>query len=410
MYAREVPLYQTLLDVCAETNAAHPAGVGRAMQRIGAERHGAIRLGSMDEAALIGRLFALVGMFPVGLYDLRDTSQASLPIVATAFRPVDHTDMERSAFRMFTSVLVPSDRRFFDAQMAAEIERRVGRRTLLGPQLMERIQRAEARGGAPVADADVCVAECVDALRVDASPIDLDWNRALGAVSPVAADVAGAPSTHLNHLTPRVFDIDATADALTSRGVEMIERIQGPPRWDGPPVLLRQTSFRALDEKRHALDGSGSATMETVRVRFGEIEQRGVAPTPAGRAIIDRLIAEGRPLGDELPASLFELARQDLVHVAVERTADGRGRDPWNQIEAGAVQITPVTYEDFLPASATGIFASNLAHEGRRSPSGSTDRDAPRALANAVGGVADPADLAARRQRSAWNDVFLADR
>ena len=30
----------------------------------------------------------------------------------------------------------------------------------------------------------------------------------------------------------------------------MIDAIQGPPRTDGPAVLLRQTSFRALDEPR----------------------------------------------------------------------------------------------------------------------------------------------------------------
>ena len=38
----------------------------------------------------------------------------------------------------------------------------------------------------------------------------------------------------------------------------MIDAIQGPPRWDGPDVLLRQTSFRALAEPRAFRDADGS--------------------------------------------------------------------------------------------------------------------------------------------------------
>jgi uncharacterized glyoxalase superfamily metalloenzyme YdcJ len=54
--------------------------------------------------------------------------------------------------------------------------------------------------------------------------------------------------------------------------------IEGPPR--RCPILLRQTSFKALDEPiaftdQHETRGSHSA-------RFGEIEQRGAALTPKG--------------------------------------------------------------------------------------------------------------------------------
>ena len=66
----------------------------------------------------------------------------------------------------------------------------------------------------------------------------------------MAADIGGVPTTHLNHLTPRVLDIDALYARMRARGVEMIDEIQGPPAWEGPDVLLRQTSFRALAEPR----------------------------------------------------------------------------------------------------------------------------------------------------------------
>ena len=40
----------------------------------------------------------------------------------------------------------------------------------------------------------------------------------------------------------------------------MIDAIQGPPRRDGPEVLLRQTSFRALAEPRQFREADGTIT------------------------------------------------------------------------------------------------------------------------------------------------------
>ena len=70
----------------------------------------------------------------------------------------------------------------------------------------------------------------------------------------------------------------------------MIDTIQGPPRWDGPDVLLRQTSFRALAEPRRFRTESGEVVDGSLRVRFGEVEARGVALTEAGRDRYDELI------------------------------------------------------------------------------------------------------------------------
>ena len=92
-------------------------------------------------------------------------------------------------------------------------------------------------------------------------------------------------STHINHLTPRVLDIDELYARMQARGIAMIDAIQGPPRWDGPDVLLRQTSFRALAEPRAFRRADGSVHEASLRVRFGEVEARGIALTaPAARS------------------------------------------------------------------------------------------------------------------------------
>ena len=125
----------------------------------------------------------------------------------------------------------------------------------------------------------------------------------------------------------------------------MIDAIQGPPRTDGPEVLLRQTSFRALAEPRLSRGEDGSVRPGTLRVRFGEVESRGVALTRKGRERYDSAMAATDPAavwGRYFPSTDAEMAAQGLAYY---RHGDPRA---------------PVVYEDFLPASAAGIFRSNL--------------------------------------------------
>ena len=127
----------------------------------------------------------------------------------------------------------------------------------------------------------------------------------------MAADIGGVTTTHINHLTPRVLDIDDLYASMQARGIEMIDEIQGPPRWDGPDVLLRQTSFRALAEPRTFRDADGAISEGTLRVRFGEVEARGIALTPAGRTRFDELVATvDRRLADDPDLSRADVAPQ----------------------------------------------------------------------------------------------------
>ena len=193
------------------------------------------------------------------------------------------------------------------------------------------------------------VAAAVAAFALSREPIDKAWYEELSQVSPVAADIAGVGSTHVNHLTPRVLDIDDLYTRMNRRGITMIDAIQGPPRTDGPAVLLRQTSFRALAEPCLFRDGAGVVRPGSLRVRFGEVESRGVALTPLGRACYDAAMAAGNPArvwNDHFPSTDAEMAARGLAYY--------RGGDP----------SAPVVYEDFLPASAAGIFRSNLDHDG----------------------------------------------
>ncbi|TGA96251.1 DUF1338 family protein [Streptomyces sp. MZ04] len=396
MYGREVPAYTTLVDVSREVNEDVLRARGADAERLGsigrvtAERHGAIRVGTPAELRDVARIFGALGMRPVGFYDLREAAASAVPVVSTAFRPVDAEELARNPFRVFTSLLTPADPRFFDADLRSRLETFLAGRELFPPELLTLADRAGAERELPDAEAEHFLQLAVQAFELSAEPIDQSWYEELEKVSAVAADIGGVGSTHINHLTPRVLDIDELYRRMTDRGIEMIDAIQGPPGGPGPDLLLRQTSFRALAEPRALRQTDGSVTRGALRVRFGEVEARGIALTPAGRALYDRLLtlvddqAAAHPAADRtalartlwaehVPGSERELAAQELAyftyHVAPDRAARSGSQPPatiGELVDQGWVRADPVVYEDFLPRSAAGIFQSNLSGEGSR--------------------------------------------
>lgn len=346
LYGSEVPAYKTLVEVSEAVNADVLASRDDAerfgsIDRVTAERHGAIRLGTPDELEQVARVFGACGMYPVGFYDLREATPP-IPVVSTAFRPIARPELAANPFRIFTSLLVVDDRRFFDEKVEAELREILAARTLFPRELLDLADEMEDQHELSSAKADRFLALATEAFALSPEPVDRDWYLRLEAISSVAADIGGVASTHINHLTPRVLDIDDLYARMTERGIEMIDRIQGPPRTEKPDVLLRQTSFRALAEGRTFRNADGSLSAGELRVRFGEVEARGVALTPKGRDLYDTFGI------DVFPFSEAELDADDLAYFT--RSADGA--------------LEPIVYEDFLPKSAAGIFASNLTSDG----------------------------------------------
>src|SRR5262249_51182554 len=153
-------------------------------------------------------------------------------------------------FRVFTSMLATDDNRFFGDDLRPRVQRFLAERELFDPALIVAARRIAADGGTTPGRAERVVGKAVAAFALRREPIGKSWYDELARVSAVAADIAGLRSTHVNHLTPRVLDIDELYRRMNALGITMIDAIQGPPRWDGPDVLLRQTSFRALAEPR----------------------------------------------------------------------------------------------------------------------------------------------------------------
>jgi uncharacterized glyoxalase superfamily metalloenzyme YdcJ len=169
---------------------------------------------------------------------------------------------------------------------------------------------------------------------------------------------------------------------------------EGPPV--DTPILLRQDAYKALTEPVEFREADGSKVEAMHTARFGEIEQRFYATTPAGRALYDRCLAAAeaertkdpnlikRDFGAyetafaaafaEFPKTLPELLREDLVFGRYSATATGiaaagniRSTGIDELVDQGFVAYEGLRYEDFLPFSAAGIFASNLGQYGTKS-------------------------------------------
>lgn len=170
------------------------------------------------------------------------------------------------------------------------------------------------------------------------------------------------------------------------------ETAEGPDA--GVQILLRQDAYRALTEPIRFIDESPH--FESAHTaRFGEIEQRFYATTPRGRALYDDCLAEqaatsctvpsgdsgGRPSsgGNQstpspfapFPHTLHELIDQGLVYAMFEPADDAAcaeqrimTTDVRTLMREGLLRCRGLRYEDFLPISAAGIFASNLDQYG----------------------------------------------
>ncbi|MDY7533869.1 VOC family protein [Pseudomonas sp. Bout1] len=384
MYRDEVPLYGALMELVAQTNARvleTDAGLAHQLQRTGEiqrldmERHGAIRLGTAEELATISRLFAVMGMQPVGYYDL---TPAGVPVHSTAFRAVHESALQTSPFRVFTSLLRLE--LIENPELRAFAQSALTKRSIFTPRALQLIQQAEAEDGLDATHAEEFIQQALETFRWHhTATVTAAQYQQLSDQHRLIADVVAFKGPHINHLTPRTLDIDQVQAAMPGKGITPKAVIEGPPR-RRCPILLRQTSFKALDEAIAFTDAKGSHS-----ARFGEIEQRGVALTPKGRALYDQLLNAAR---DELgafpneanagrytelmeqhfqafPDNHREMREQELAYFRYFVTEKGlAAQDKVKTLDeliaAGHVDVEPLVYEDFLPVSAAGIFQSNL--------------------------------------------------
>ena len=229
-----------LLALVADINRGVLA---RTDTRIEVERHGAIRLGTAAELAGIRRLFAVMGMQPVGYYDL---AAAGVPVHSTAFRPIEAGALASNPFRVFTSLLRLE--LIEDAGLRSEAAAILSRRRIFTDRLLELVALAQTEGGLPEEHAPEFVAEALHTFRWHATAsVDAALYARAKAAHPLVADVVCFRGPHINHLTPRTLDIDAVQAAMPAHGMQAKAVIEGPPR-RACPILLRQTSFHALSE------------------------------------------------------------------------------------------------------------------------------------------------------------------
>jgi len=393
LYQQEVPQYGTLTQLVTAVNErtleANPELKNRLsaadeLSRLSVERHGAIRVGKADELSTLRQMFAVMGMEAVGYYDL---SQAGVPVHSTAFRPVSDRALRHNPFRVFTSLLRLE--LIDDAALREKAAAILAARDIFTPGCRALIAKHQQQGGLNAADAATFVQEALETFRWHAhTTVDSATYHALSQQHRLIADVVCFRGCHINHLTPRTLDIDRVQALMPSRGIDPKTLIEGPPQRK-VPILLRQTSFKALEEAVHFNDG----TPGTHTARFGEIEQRGAALTPKGRELYDRLLAEAGTGSDnqhhqqhlsevfgDFPDDEESLREQQLAWFRYRLTEKGEhlppraGESVTQLLAEERLSAEPIVYEDFLPVSAAGIFQSNLGDVAQTRSAGNASR------------------------------------
>lgn len=393
MYKNEVPLYGELLDLVHEINdnvistskevkeqLVHTGEI----TRLNMERHGAIRLGKPYELFTMRRLFKVMGMFPLGYYDL---ATAGVPVHATAFRAIENTALNQAPFRVFTSLLRLD--LISDEGLRNNIETILENRQIFTKKALELIDKNEKNGGLNKEDAEIFIQEALQTFRWhDTATVDYEMYEALLGQHRLIADVVAFKGPHINHLTPRTLDIDKVQTSMEARNITPKDIIEGPPTRKCP-ILLRQTSFKALTEKVIFKDNAKNKKIGEHKARFGEIEQRGAALTQKGLDLYNKLLGKtrktigGSPNAENateynqllkenfksFPDTYEELQSKKLAffhyfttdkskNIAKDKTYT---KSDVNQLlKDNYLTVEPLVYEDFLPVSAAGIFASNL--------------------------------------------------
>lgn len=277
-------------------------------------------------------------------------------------------------------------------------------------------------------------------------------SRALGRLATAAdRDHMHLHFKHLSHAQLEGFKhtplapgaIDTLADAL-------IIRLQQPDLvlknlkhsgfkdfTEGPsedtPVLLRQDAYKALTEPVRFVNTDGSIVDTVHTARFGEIEQRFYATTLQGRELYDACLTKADAAREKdptlpkrdfpayealyaapfhpFPKTMQQLLAANLIYGLYSPTPAGlaakgsiRTTDVSELVRLGYVRANGLRYEDFLPVSAAGIFASNLNQYGTKSTAAQKPAYTKSQLESVLGKTIIDTDIMYRGQH---NDALL---
>jgi len=250
-------------------------------------------------------------------------------------------------------------------------------------------------------DAAGFTARATGALEALRSAADKDWMKlhfrhlTMDAVAALPAGTVedAAIGTIVAGVAARLQEPDLDLTKLKHSGYK--DFTEGPA--SDTPVLLRQDAYKALTEPVVFHEADGSTVNSAHTARFGEIEQRFYATTPKGRELYDRSLAAAEAERGKNPNLIKEdfaayeascaaafgafpkrlpgLVKEGLVFARYSATGKGAAAagtllptaDLQALVEEGCVRFEGLRYEDFLPFSAAGIFASNLGQYGTQS-------------------------------------------
>lgn len=150
----------------------------------------------------------------MGYYDL---STSGVPVHSTSFRPLTPEALAINPFRVFTSLLRPE--LIHPHSLRKECLAILSKRNIFHPHLLPLIEKGETQGGLGRSDGELLVEYALETFRWhERSLVCRETYARMRKAHPLLADIVGFRGPHINHLTPRVLDIDAAQKGMEERG------------------------------------------------------------------------------------------------------------------------------------------------------------------------------------------------
>lgn len=185
---------------------------------------------------------------------------AGLPVLATGFRPLNEASLLYNPFHVFTSLfhfdLIKDD------ALSNQVKKILSLRSIFTSRCVELIEKLEKSPDYPWRTVDELVHEALDTFRWhETFTVDIGTYKELEASHPLIADIVCFRGPHVNHLTPRVLDIDSAQAAMQIHGQKAKSSIEAPRLVKTKSSYDRQVSsplkrilpFLAAPSPRYAL-------------------------------------------------------------------------------------------------------------------------------------------------------------
>lgn len=310
-------------------------------------------LNNAEDLEWLRRIFAIIGLFPVGFYQL---GSPDFPLPSTLFRPLQHEAIRRQPFRILLSVRNLTETQGISGMQPLE---RLASRTQLKGQFIEFIYKFEKYGMLNAVEAQHFLTALMQYVHPECQSLSPQaW------MSETTQNLNPArQNAFIGQMTLPCLNMEKATQLTRDLGLDPLDHLEAPS----------QRNYPILSNKMSILLKSPHSSESAHRCQF-QIEQRGLALTAKGLKLVQgifkhlvvelaqktRTISQQRRLINQafksLPDSDVTLYRQGLAYFRFCLNPDAMPvalgsytkQDVPQLLRHQVIQLVPIMFEDIV--------------------------------------------------------------